>query len=298
MLRLIHNQVGQGRILVDDIDDGLPNKNVRRLGSVGDPKAYKRDGYANEPKQPCYIPRVKPDDSAIAGYIDLRETQRVTLSAGKGKILKLQQAGLITVVSLDPSDLTTPVVASAVFGVPGVGDVTLAGSGFLSVLPDISSVTLSGAGVGLVTLTRTQILAGAGGAFTDTAIVIDTLLAPGLADGDTIQIRADGRVSNVFVLRTTPVLTAGTVGVPGVGDVTLTGTDLLTDDGSANTVTFDGPGIGAPLTLTRAQVLAGVGGVFTDISVVVDTLLVPGLAAGDTATVVANAHTSNVFTLV
>lgn len=298
MLRLIHNQVGQGRILVDDIDDGLPNKDTRRLGSAGDPKAYKRDGYANEPKQPCYIPRVKPGDPSIAGYIDVRETQRVTLSAGKGKISKLQQAGLISVVSLAPTDLVTPVVASAVLGDPGVGDVTIGGTGFLSVAPDISSVTLSGAGVGAVTLTRTQILAGAGGAFTNTSIVIDTLLVPGLADGDTITVRSDGRVSNTFTLRATPNLTAGTVGVPGAGDVTLTGTDLLSDDGSANTVTFAGAGVGGPLTLTRAQVLAGTDGAFTNTSIVVDTLLVPGLAAGDTATVLANAHTSNVFILV
>jgi hypothetical protein len=297
MLRLIHNQVGQGRILVDDIDDGLPNKANHRLGSEGDPKAYKRDGYANEPKQPCYIPRTKLNEPAIAGYIDLRETQRVLLSAGKGKIYKLQQAGLITVVSLLPTDLATPVVATATLGTPGAGDLTLSGTGFLSVLPDISTVTLSGAGVGSVTLTRTQILAGAGGAFTGTSIVIDTLLAPGLADGDTITVRADGRTSNTFILRASPIITGDTLGAPGAGDVTLAGTSFLSDDGSANTVTFAGAGVGS-VTLTRAQVLAGAGGVFTDTAIVVDTLLVPGLLANDTATVLANAHTSNTFTLV
>ena len=56
MFRLIHNQTIQNGILVDDIDDGLPNKEVHRLGSTADPKAYVRDGYANKVKQPCYIP--------------------------------------------------------------------------------------------------------------------------------------------------------------------------------------------------------------------------------------------------
>ena len=57
---------------------------------------------------------------------------------------------------------------------------------------------IAGVGVGGVTLTRTQILGGAGGAFTDTSIVIDTLLIPGFAAGDTVKVRADGRLSNTF----------------------------------------------------------------------------------------------------
>lgn len=202
MLRLVHAQTVLGPIRVDDIDDGLPNKDYNRLGSSGDPKAYKRDGYANEPKQPCYVPRVKAGETSIPGYIDLRETQKVKLSAGKGKIAKMVQAGLITVVTFSNTDIVTPVVSAAQIDAPGTGDVTITGTGFLSVSPDISSVTLAGAGVGVggITLTRTQILAGAGGAFTNTSIVIDTLLAPGLAIGDTVRVRADGRLSNTFVI--------------------------------------------------------------------------------------------------
>lgn len=202
MLRLVHAQTVQGSIIVDDIDDGLPNKVVHRLGSSGDPKAYKRDGYANADKQPCYVPRVKRGETTIPGYIDLRQTNRVTLSASKGKIAKLAAAGLITTVSFVPSDIVTPVVSAAASATPGAGDVTITGTGFLSVAPDISTVRLAGAGVGVggITLTRTQILAGTGGAFTNTSIVIDTLLAPGLAAGDTVTVRADGRTSNTFVI--------------------------------------------------------------------------------------------------
>lgn len=202
MLRLVHTQTVQGPIRVDDIDDGLPNKVSHRLGSSGDPKAYKRDGYAQADKQPCYVPRVKKGETTIPGYIDLRQTNRVTLSSSKGKIAKLVQAGLITTVSFIPSDLTTPVVSAAASGSPGAGDVTITGTNFLSVAPDISTVTLKGAGVGVagITLTRTQILAGTGGAFTNTSIVIDTLLAPGLAAGDTVTVRSDGRTSNTFTV--------------------------------------------------------------------------------------------------
>lgn len=199
MLRLIHTQTVQGALLVDDIDDGLPNKLTHRLGSTGDPKAYKRDGYANEPKQKCYVPRVKPTDSTIAGYIDLNETSRVKMSAAHGKIAGLQRSGKITVVSFVAADLTQPNITNAVVGAPGAGDITITGTNFLSVAPNISKVRLFGAGVGDVTLTRTQILAGAGGAFTNTSIVIDTLLAPGLAAGDSVIVTADDLASNTFV---------------------------------------------------------------------------------------------------
>ena len=76
MLRLIHAQTGLGGIVIDDIDDGLPNKEVHRLGSTADPKAYPRDGYANSPKQPCYIPYANPSNTAQAGYIDLSACNR------------------------------------------------------------------------------------------------------------------------------------------------------------------------------------------------------------------------------
>jgi len=126
----------------------------------------------------------------------------VTFSAGQGKIFKLQQAGLITVVSFQPSDLTTANITAAASATPGAGDLTVTGTNFLSVSPDISTVILKGAGVGVngITLTSTQILAGTGGVFTNTSIVIDTLLAPGLAAGDTVQVRADGKLSNIFTI--------------------------------------------------------------------------------------------------
>jgi len=175
MLRLIHTQTVQGAILVDDIDDGLPNKAVHRLGSTADPKAYVRDGYANKPKQACYVPRSQASTGfpLIKGYITLNETPRVTLSAGKGKIAGLQTAGLVTVVSLVASDLTAPTLATAVLG----ATLVLTGTTFLSVAPDVTTVVITGTGA--VTLTSAQIITG-GGTVGATSIVIPVALIPGV----------------------------------------------------------------------------------------------------------------------
>lgn len=198
MLRLIHTQTVQGAILVDDVDDGLPNKTAHRLGSTADPKAYKRDGYANAPKQKCYVPRVKATDATVAGFIDLNETARVLHSAKDGKIAGLVRAGKVTVVSLVASDLATPTLATATLDAPGAGDLTLAGTNFLSVAPDISKVVLTGTGA--VTLTSTQITVG-GGTFTATSIVIPAALVPGIAITTTsAKVVADGLNSPVIAV--------------------------------------------------------------------------------------------------
>ena len=198
MLRLTHTQTTQGAILVDDIDDGLPNKTAHRLGSTADPKAYARDGYANYPKQKCYVPRTKATNPAIAGFIDLNQTERVNFSAGNGKIAKLKQAGLITTLLFNASDLATPVVTLADLDTPGAGDLTLTGTGFLSLAPNDSTVVITGTGA--ITLTRNQIVVG-GGTFTDTSIVILAALIPGLAVATSFaKVIADDNNSNVLAL--------------------------------------------------------------------------------------------------
>jgi hypothetical protein len=200
MLRLIHEQTVTGALLIDDIDDGLPNKQVKRLGSTANPDVYHRDGYANAAKQPCYIPRTNPLDATQPGYIDLEETQRVTHSAFSGKIKGFQDAGLLRVVSLVASDLVAPEVTAATLDDPAAGDVTIDGTAFLSVDPGVTSVRLFGAGVGDVTLTQAQIEAVAPGAVSDTEIIIDSTLIAGLAVGDSIVVTSDGQDSNTFVL--------------------------------------------------------------------------------------------------
>jgi hypothetical protein len=193
MLRLIHNQTVQGAILVDDIDDGLPNKEVHRLGSTADPKAYVRDGYANKPKQACYVPRTQASTGfpLIKGYITLNETPRVVLSDGKGKIAGLRTAGFVTVVSLVASDLAAPVLTLADKDTPGAGDLTLTGTTFLSVAPDVTTVVITGTGA--VTLTSAQIITG-GGTVGATSIFIPAALVPGIANATSfVKVLANER---------------------------------------------------------------------------------------------------------
>jgi riboflavin synthase len=193
MLRLIHKQVNLGAILVDDIDDGLPNKTVHRMGTVGDPKAYPRDGYANKAKQQCYIPHNKPTDPTLPGFIDVFETDRVTHSAGKGKISGLQRAGLIDVTVFSESDIGTPAVTLAALGVPGAGDLTITGTKLLSLAPDYTSVVITGTGA--VTLTQADILAAAG-TISDTSIFIPAALVPGIAAATSfVVVHADDKLS-------------------------------------------------------------------------------------------------------
>lgn len=203
MLRLVHAQTVQGGILVDDIDDGLPNKAAHRIGSVGDPNSYPRDGYANDPKQNCYVPRVKPTDAVIAGYIDLDETERVIASAGSGKIAGFQTSGHITVVSFVEGDLAVPVITGAALA---VGDLTIDGTGFLSVSPDITTVQMWGPTVGgteaapAITLTAATIIGVSPGAVSNVQIIIDSTLLGLLAIGDNVTVLADDQTSNTFVV--------------------------------------------------------------------------------------------------
>jgi hypothetical protein len=201
MLRLIHNQTYSGgvpvdAILVDDIDDGLPNKVVHRLGTTADPKAYAREGYANKPKQGCYIQRARtPLFPAIAGYVTLNQTQRVTLSAGKGKIFKLRQTGLITVLPLVAADIVAPTCTAAHVG---GGNLTITGTTMVSIAPDITSVIITGTGA--ITKTQAQIVA-AGGTVGALSIVIPTGIIPGVANGTSfVQVQANEQLTLVVAV--------------------------------------------------------------------------------------------------
>lgn len=198
MLRIFHLQTVAGAILIDDIDDQLPNKTVHRLGSNGDPHAYNTDGYANKPKQPCYVPRTQATNPLAPGFINVNETPRVVLSAGKGKISKLQSAGLIRVVSIAPAQVATPTLTLADLGTPGAGDVTLTGTTFVSIAPDITTVVITGPAA--ITLTATQITGG-GGTVTATSIMIPAALIPGVAVAtSSAKVVSNGKSSPVVAL--------------------------------------------------------------------------------------------------
>lgn len=198
MLRLIHAQTVQGAILVDDIDDGLPNKTAHRVG--GNPDVMAMDGYATAEKQPVYIARNQAAQGfpALPGYIDLRETDRVKLSAGKGKISGLAKAGYITVTSFQASDIAAPGLTTADLDTPSAGALTLTGTTFVSLAPATTSVVITGTGA--KTLTASQITTG-GGTVSATSIVIPAALIPGVATGtSSAKVVANGKSSPVVAL--------------------------------------------------------------------------------------------------
>lgn len=208
MLRLTHTQVAQGPHIIPDIDDGLPNKTAKRL--AGHPKKYNMDGSVpsgpdkstkpgvNNLKQKCYVPRVKATDTTVAGYIDLTETDRVLMSQYRGTIKGLQTAGHLTVTSFLPSDIVAPVLTTADLDTPTTGILTLTGTGFTSLAPEITTVIITGTGA--KTLTATQITTG-GGTVSATSIVIPAALIPGVVvTATSAQVRADAQLSAVVAL--------------------------------------------------------------------------------------------------
>lgn len=208
MLRLTHTQVAQGGLLVSDIDDGLPHRTAKR--GTGDPKKYERDGNSlgnsntsvkpgvNYLKQKCYVPRRKLTDTTIAGYIDVAETDRVLMSQAKGVIKGLQGAGHLTVTSFLPTDVTAPVLTTSDLDTPGVGDLTLTGTGLTSLAPDITTVYITGTVT--FTFTQAQIIAG-GGTVAATSIFIPAAMIPLAVITTTFaQVKADNQLSAVVAL--------------------------------------------------------------------------------------------------
>jgi hypothetical protein len=285
MYRIQHNQSVAGAILIDDIDDGLPNKEVHRIGSLGNPDAYPRDGYANKPKQPCYVPRTQAStgNPTVPGYIDLNQTPRVVLSAGKGKISKLKAAGLVTVTSVLAANVQTPNLTGASLSAGGV--LTITGVTLLSVAPDSTTVVITGNGA--ITLTQAQITGGSG-TVTATTITIPASLAPTIAAGtSSVKVIANAKPSNVLTLAAPPTLT--TAVKPVGGTLTLTGTNFQ----APLTVAITGAGA---ITLTSTQITGG-GGAIAGTSVTIPNALLPGVVVGSSAKVTTNGGATSVVVL-
>lgn len=301
MLRITHNQTVQGALLLSDIDDGLPRQTAK--DGVGDPKRYVRDGNVlggqdksvkpavNFLKQKCYVPRVQPV-TGVAGYIDLKETDRVLMSQAKGVIKGFQTAGLATVTSFLDSDVSAPVTTSVEIDAPGAGQVTITGTGLTSLAPDITMVTITGTGA--VTLTQTQITGG-GGTVSATSIVIPAALIPSVVkNASSAQVRADNQNSATKVLAKRPVITTADLDTPGAGALTITGTDFTSSSPDTTSVVITGTGA---ITLTQTQITTG-GGTVGATSIVIPAALIPGLATTtSSARVTSNNLNSNVVAL-
>lgn len=198
MIRLIHAQTVSGAILVDDIDDGLPNKAFHRLGATADPKAYDRETAAGAVKQPCYVPVTSANTGfpLVSGYIDLLESQRVVHSEGKGKIQALVNAGLVSSVNLVAADVALPTLVTVDEATPGAGDATLTGTNLISVAPDVTTVVFTGTGA--ITLTADFIAANGGTANATTIVIPAALFTNGAINGagaTSAQITANQQVT-------------------------------------------------------------------------------------------------------
>jgi len=188
MLRVIHSQSEEGTIILSDIEDGV------RFNSRHILDASKRALL----KQQVLVPYENPDDAAQPGFVDLQETDNVLLSADHGCIKGLQDNGLATVQIFSAADLTAPAITTADLDNPGAGDLTVTGTDFLSIPPDVSKLVLTGTGA--VELTQAQVTGG-GGTWSDTSIVVPAALVPGVATGTTsATVRADGQDSNTVAL--------------------------------------------------------------------------------------------------
>lgn len=188
MLRVIHSQSEDGLIILSDIEDGV------RFNSRHILDAAKRAAL----KQEVLVPFYNPDDMTQPGFVDLVESDNVLLSADHGAIKGLIDNGLATVQIFDPSDLSTPNITTADLDTPLASELTVSGTGFLSIPPDVSKLVLTGTGA--VTLTRADVIAGSG-TWTDTSIYVPAALIPGVAVTVTsATVTADGNDSNTVAL--------------------------------------------------------------------------------------------------
>lgn len=293
MIRLTHSQTTTGPLLVTDIDDGLPNKTAHGLtappgkdqrdGSVGSSATKGTQPGVSQLKQKCYVPRVKAGTS-LAGYIDLKETDKVLMSVNKGVIAGLKAANLLTVTSFVDADVAAPTVTSMRLDLPGVGDITISGTNLTSLAPDLTTVVLTGSGA--VTLTQTQITGG-GGTVSATSIVIPAALVPGVADSATFgTVTADNQPATGTVALV-PTLASAVLG----GTLVLTGTRMASVPVTETSVVITGTGA---VTLTQAQIVTG-GGSVGQTSIVIPLALIPGVVAvGSSAQVRSNGLTSAV----
>lgn len=128
-LRLVHTGLAasppnRNSVLLDDLD--LENKSDRRPSN----------------KQPAYVPLVNPFDEAQPGFIDLLITDRVQASFERGRIRQAITAGWISTVLFDDTTLTPPVISNVALSAALNGTLTITGTGFLSVSPDVTALLI------------------------------------------------------------------------------------------------------------------------------------------------------------
>jgi hypothetical protein len=179
-VRVIHQQTVRRSILLDKIDRAQGNS----------------EGYARVPKQKLYVPYSNPNDTAVKGYVDLVPTDEVLLSQGsKGTIAGLVSAGRVTSAVVASNLVATPVITN---GNTGGTDVTINGTTFTSVSPDLTYVILTNNVSGASqTIPQSAFTSNNGTTIVlpDSAVTIGTPAA-----GWTARVKANSKLSNTVTL--------------------------------------------------------------------------------------------------
>lgn len=181
LVRVINQQTVRRSILIDKIDTSQGNF----------------PGYAQRAKQKIYVPYSNPADPSVKGYVDLVPTDEVLLSANAGTIKGLKEAGRIDTAIVSSSLIAAPEVTSAVAD-NGAGTLTVGGTTFLSVNPDVTYlVVTNNLGVSLT------VPSSAFNSFSGTQIVVLDAAVASLGTPDAgwkVQVMANSKLSNVFTV--------------------------------------------------------------------------------------------------
>lgn len=179
LFRVVNQQVLRRSILLDKIDKSQGNFS----------------GYALRAKQKLYVPYANPLDTSVKGYIDLVPTDEVLLQmTPKGVITKLGTAGYTTLTAFNSSLTATPTVTAASNAATVT---TIAGTTFLSLLPDITYVTLTNLGGSSQIIPQSAFAS-----HTNIQITInDAAVNIGIpTTGWKVKVQANSKVSNLFTL--------------------------------------------------------------------------------------------------
>lgn len=261
LIRLIHAQQTFGPLVVWDIEDGMPRKELAYLE-----------------KQPIYIDYSDSSNPSLPGHIDLVPTGKVLMSINNGQIAGFLSQDYIQIpIDIPSGTIEKPVITNVLVG---ASNLTIAGTDFISILPYVTSVSITGPGA--ITLTQSQITA-VGGTVASTSIVIPNALIPGVTTASFVTANANNQNSNTAGGELPTVATAVISGT-----LTIAGTNLTSTSPQITSVIMASPAV----TVTQSQITTA-GGTVSATSIVMPTSLLPGVVPGaSTLTVQADDETS------
>ena len=179
LFRVVNQQRLNRSILLDKIDRSQSNFS----------------GYAQVAKQKVYVPYVNPLDTSVKGYTDLIPTDEVLLNViGHGSIKRLSDEGYVSFVAFNVALTKAPIITSSV---DAFGILTINGTTFLSLAPDVTYVTVTSPGGSTQTIPQSAFATHTGIAITIANATI-TIGVP--IPGWKVQIKANSKLSNQLTL--------------------------------------------------------------------------------------------------